>query len=301
MELELIPDNNFKLGFCVQAASGAYAPETHWPTDVDLTYGENEGGPTGWVVEQHGCNHGLGDVYNHSTGNKPDYNKETGYYIFEDPSKILAANPTKGGVYLMMDASKEYTHARKNFEYWPHLILLNGFTRNEIKLSEFKSLDLNMDLTLKCIENFMSEEEYNPGMHTAQFVMNFLINTDAPLDAGKYFWFSINLYDYRFPHSSGEFGAVDSGKGDATGMYIYGMDMRNVLSNSLSLDITEKVNIDLYSRIKDGIIYTVSHGFLTNTTFDNLYISSFNIGWEVPGTFKAGIEMTNLSLKGVLK
>lgn len=291
---QMIPDTNFYKGFCVQAASGAYSGPDHWARDVDLTYGENEGGPTGWVVEQHGCNFGLGDVYNKTTDKKPTL--ENGFYMFRDGSKCLGANPDTGSVYMEVNASEEYNHPRRSGEYWPHLILLNGFEGGAIKVSEASSLIYECDLTLRKLEKKMSDTEYQSGLHTAMFVLCMIVSTDNLLDGDTYFWYAPPIYDYRFPNGHGEGGGVDTGKGDATYKYIYQPDTTNILDEPITLNETRHLRLDLKEGIIRGLMYAKNAGYLPNSNINNLYLASFNTGWEVPGTFDVAMEMSNLKL-----
>ena len=39
-----------------------------------------------------------------------------------------------------------------------------------------------------------------------------------------------------------------------------------------------------------------SRGFLKNTKYENLGITSMYIGWELPGTFDVGMDVNNMKL-----
>lgn len=295
---QIILDNKFKNGFSFSPANGsrlddAWIPDDRWSMPVDLTYGEPDGEPL-WLGAQHGDIYGLNDIYNKTTSNKPTY--ENGYYTFEDTSKKLSVNPDVGALYLELNTSKEYTRPRRDKEQWCHILIEQGFNE-AVHVSEAEKITLTADLEMKKLINYMSDSEYNEGLHTIQYVMYLVIKSEAALDAGDFFWFGITFYDYRYRDTGWpEKGMVDAGGAGATSKFIYHMPGIELLPNGLPLNEKQEVNIDLKSYIGDALVMATSMGKFTHSTINDLTFQSMNLGFEIPGTFDCGIELSNFGL-----
>ena len=296
---QIILDNTFKKGFSMSSANGSqmdtgWFPENRWPMSVDLTYGEEEGNDPLWMGAQHGDIYGLNDIYNKTTGNKPTY--ENGYYTFKDTSKELSVNPEKGALYMELNTSKEYTRPRKAQEQWCHLLLEQGFAE-PVHVSEASHIQLTADLEMKKFENHMSDTEFESGNHTTQFLMYLVIKSEAALDANDFFWFGISFYDYRYPNGIPEGGMVDAGGAGATSKFIYHMPGYDLLPNGLPLNEKQSIDIDLKTYIGSALVLAnTKFGKFTNSTIDDLTFQSMNIGFEIPGTFDCGIELSNFGI-----
>ena len=295
---QIILDNTFQRGFSMSPANGSqmdtgWFPENRWPMSVDLTYGDNNEDPL-WLGAQHGDIYGLNDIYNKTTGTKPTY--ENGYYTFKDTSKELSVNPEKGALYMEVNTSKEYTRPRKNQEQWCHLLIEQGFAE-PVHVSEASKIQLTADLEMKKLEKHMSDSEFNASNHTAQFLMYLVIKSEAALDANDFFWFGISFYDYRYPNGIIEGGMVDAGGAGATSKFIYHMPGYDLLPNGLPLNEKQSVDIDLKSYIGSALVLAnTKFGKFTNSTINDLTFQSMNIGFEIPGTFDCGIELSNFGI-----
>lgn len=293
---QLLLDNTFQNGFSVSPASGSrqddgWIPDDRWARDVDLRYGEGDG-PISWLVAQHGDIYSLNDKYSKYAGGQPDY--ESGYYTFYDESKKMSVNPSTGSLYLELNASKEYVRPRKPGEQWCHLLLNQGFLR-VVSLSEVSAVDFTIDLELKKWEDHM-EGQANRDVHACQFLMYLVIKSEAALDANDFFWFGIPFFDNRYPNGLPESGMVDAGGAGATSKFIYGMPSSDYLPNGLPLNSKQSVNVDIKPYIGNALVRARSMGYFVNSELNDLTFQAMNIGFEIPGTYDCGIEISNFTL-----
>ena len=292
--IELLPDNHFENGFIAYPATRAHLdgsyPENDWNSNVYLKYDENTPNPS-WQVQQIGCIHDLNDVYNPMTGAMPAY--EDPYYKFEGESNYVYVDPEGGEIILGLNASKDYDAPRQSGD-WSHLLLQNVLT-NSVKVSELTSLHFTIDFELQ-VERKMTDEEYNPSLHTAQFLAYFIVQSNATLDAGDYFWFGVPFYDYRYPNID-ESVMIDG----RSQMPIYQMSNRVIDPDGIKLNHKYSLDLNLIDLFGDALLacQQKENRFL-NSTIDDFSITSMNIGWEVPGTFDVAAKFSNFSLKGMM-
>ena len=295
--IELFPDNKFERGFNALPGNKAFEdgsyPENDYMDNVYLKYTKDSPSPV-WQLQQTGCIYDLNDIYNPITEKYPEY--QNGYYKFDGVSNHVYVNPDIGEIKLGVEASKEYEHPRKDRENWPHLLLQNALTE-QVTLSELSSLEFTIDLNIHC-ENKMKDSEYNPSMHTAQFLMYFVVNTMNDIDNGEYFWFGVPFFDYRYKAMKPS-AFIDNGTSGNTGKVIYQMATEKIDPNGFQLDHDYSISLDLIEEFQDALIETQKLGRMTNTTVTDLSISNMNIGFEIPGTFDVEATFKNFSLKAV--
>lgn len=293
---QYINDNKFVRGFEVYPADRSFkdgsSPDDRWSLSSRLYYGGNEKQNFAWTVRQAGDAYGLGDVYNPTTTNVPEY--KDGFYIFKDHSKSLSVNPAEGAIRYELNTSLEYETARTSMEPWCHLLLEEGLS-SRIDVSAISELTLSLDCTLDKLENHMSKADYNPNLHTCQFLIYFVCNTAASLDAGDYLWFGVPLYDYRYTVIS-EYGNVDAGTSGNTGKFIYSMSTESYLPSGITVGEENHISVNMRSALAHGLEVARGKGKLLNTTVNDLSIEYMNMGYEIPGTFDSAMTIANLSL-----
>lgn len=290
--IELLPDNHFENGFIAYPGTRAHLdgsyPSNDWNANVYLKYDENTPNPS-WQLQQIGCINDLNDIYNPMTKKMPDY--EAPYYKFEGVSNYVYVDPNDGEIILGLNASKDYDAPRQSGD-WCHLLLQNVLTQS-VKVSELESLKFTIDLELE-VERKMTDEEYNPSIHTAQFLAYFIVQSNATLDAGDYFWFGVPFYDYRYKEID-ESIMIDN----RSQMPIYQMSNRGIYDGGFELGREYNIELDLIDLFADALLACQNEEKrLTNTTIDDLSITSMNIGWELPGTFDVQAKFSNFSLMG---
>ncbi len=200
---------------------------------------------------------------------------------------------------LELNASKEYEHPRRDKEEWPHILFQEAFNAQPM-VKDLEKLVLQMDILMHKSERHMTEEEYNPSLHTIQYIMYIYVYSTAGLDSGQYMFFGIPIYDYRYKVMP-EQGMIDAGTAGNTGNFIYQMSTFDYLPNGLMVGKQEHIEIDLIKSLGSALVLANTYGKFTNSTINDLYITSMNIGFEIPGTFDCSIELSGLSLMATEK
>lgn len=282
--VEIIKDPLFKRGVRLRGADSG----NPGITDVLHPFGGEE--EPVWDLDEWGCRHLL----KHARPVKTP----SGGVTYEDQSKKVTFVPLKNDVQIRLDlhASREYTRPRKAGEAWPHLLLEQRF-QNRVHLKDLKALVYKIKAQLIYSENKMAPESFNEGLHTAQVTLYLSIQNRKSTD---YLWFGLPLYDYRYEEVP-FYAAQDLGKGDATGKYIYTIAGKELFSGSLKNRQWVSISKDIYPYLVKAFADAQAKGYLKDTEFDDLVISSMNLGWEIPGTFDSAIQWKGLRLSGVKK
>lgn len=297
---QMIIDNRFEHGFDVSPGSGSnpdtgWFPEERWTKNVDIC--PTQGDTPIWMLSQHGDIYSLNDHYNKYGGDRynttvPD---EDGYYTFYDESKKVSVNPSKGACYLELNTSQEYERPRKSGEQWCHILLNEGFQK-AVQVKEIDECILTIDLTMKKFEDHMNGLA-DSSLHATQFLMYLVMKSNNPAEDSGFFWFGIPFFDNRYPNGLPESGMIDAGGAGATSKFIYSMPSADYMEDkTLILNKTCSIEVDIKPYILNGLILAQEKGFFLNSTFEDLCFQSMNIGFEIPGTYDCGIEMSNFSL-----
>jgi len=294
-EIELIQDNKFEYGFLISPADNEPQPENRYPIDYNLTYGDAEG-QIAWLLGQAGNRFGLADEYALG-GKEVEYINNN--YIIEDVSKKLIINPTNSEITFILNASEEYLYPRQPKEAWPHLLLQQGLKEN-VSINELQNIVLSLNIKLNSLERYMTDEEYDSNLHTAQFLMYIVVRSNAAADAGEFMWFGIPFFDARY-NLMPENGMIDAGTSGNTGKFIYQMPQVDFMPNGLKVGELNEINIDLIPYFGRALILAQENGALLNSTINDLYLTNMNIGYEIPGTYDISITIQNFSLKAIKK
>lgn len=294
-QIELITDNHFVNGFTISPADKDPQPDNRYPLDYDITYG-NPTGQISWLSGQAGNIYGLADAYA-LDGKEVEYTDSN--YIIEDQSKKLIINPETGRLTFELNASQEYSAPRESKEAWPHLLIMQGLSQ-QITLDEVDQIILSVDITLDKLINYMTAEEYDSSLHTAQFLMYIVARSNAAEDAGEFMWFGIPFYDARYTVLP-ESGMIDAGTAGNTGKFIYQMPQNEFMPNGLPLNQEVNISIDIIPYFQRALALAHEQEVLLGTSVEDLYLTNMNLGFEVPGTYDIAITIENFSLLAMLK
>jgi len=220
---------------------------------------------------------------------------------YENEAKRVAVgnsdSPNKG-LTLEIRGSTEYgTRARKLGESWPHLLIEQDATRL-FALDELDTVRLRIRLRLLYSKNGMSADEYDPGLHAAQFQLFFIVKNirRGSVDEGNYFWFGVPFYDSRHDIPPA-FMAADAGKKDATGKFIYTIPGETSLKSGNWVAVDK----DLLPQVLSGLQEATKRGYLKNPDPHDYAVANMNLGWEIPGTFDAAVQVQDLEISATLK
>jgi hypothetical protein len=169
-------------------------------------------------------------------------------------------------------------------------------------LGDLEKVQFRIRLKLLSFKDGMNKVEYDPNLHAAQFQMFFVVKhiNQSSSDLGNYFWFGVPFFDNRhaIPPS---YAAKDTGHKDSTNKFIYTIDGREVNITLLRTETWVAVEKDLLPYIKSGLVCAAQRGYLASPDPRDYAVANMNIGWEVPGTFDASMQIRDLSINAVLK
>lgn len=232
-------------------------------------------------------------------------------YILKDETKEFIVNPKTGQYSLNCNTTLEYPEPKPYGDAWLHLITIQNLA-DISRISEMENIYVDLDVSIDYCENLMGNE-FNPDLHTALFQWVFIVqnvNVDSP-DYNQYFWLNIPYYDGRGLtmeewRSFEEYAVLDYGKEDKSNSFIYSASSEGYLpEGGMQLGERYRFVIDLVPYIERALStiqnlpenLNSDYPMLLNTTTDDLRISQFYIGWEVPGTFNCGATIYKNSLK----
>lgn len=234
-----------------------------------------------------------------------DKSSSSNTITYQNEGKLISFHSGQGKPYpIQMDltTSKEYSSPRKYGEFWPHLLIEQAFEQKPA-IKDMKELRLKFKGKLTKSELKMKPEEFDKGLHTAQFQLFLSIQNLNKNSAyyGDYVWFGIPFYDYRYEKIP-LYASQDVAKDDATGKFIYSLGSETHLGNKTFHKGEEiAIDIDLYPHIIKAIQTAKQRGFLTGSLEQEFKVSGMNLGWEVPGTFDVGFEVSNFDITYINK
>ena len=297
---ELFADTKFENGFMVRNMGGA---EKNDPTVGYLNYGNPSLIPS-WSLAQWETKYDFRDLENDTLFMELD----DGVYQYDSIDKIFTVDTNTGTLGMELNASEVYDDPREAGEGWPHL-LIEGATKNQEapfanQMKNANHLRLSLSTRLTKYENAMGEDE-NPGLHAAAFYVYLYVKGVNEAGQNEMTWFGLTIFDNRVAFVT-ESGKADDGKADASGLFIYQVPSRaftdtDFLENG---EITASedgewmnIDIDVLPYIERALIVAQEQGFMKGVTMDTVYIDGMNMGWEMPGTYDAKMEVKDMSLR----
>ncbi|GAA4309902.1 hypothetical protein GCM10023143_18020 [Compostibacter hankyongensis] len=289
--ISLIRDPNFSKGINLR---GFYAehPET---IRALHPFDSNKTGKAVWILDQWASRYNLKDAAREQL---PD-----GSVRYANTGKtVILHRPGNGNAAdLEVFGSREYTAPRKPNQPWPHLLLEQGMDTRYL-LSQMEQLNFQITARLRYCNDKMDSATFKSDLHTAQFSIYLSVsnvNKQSP-GYGDYLWFGLPLYDYRYRNIP-RFAAEDGGKPDATKKFIYSLSGAQLYSGSFCDGKWISIDKDLLFFIKAAVNAARQHGYLQETSWEDMAISGMNIGWEMPGTFDAAMQWKDMELRAQLK
>jgi hypothetical protein len=226
-----------------------------------------------------------------------------GDLLYENEGKrVLVGGPGSPNRDLILEVrgGAEYgDRARRSGESWPHLLI----EQDAVVLRPLDALDairFSMSLRLLHCERRMPADQYDPGLHAAQFQMFFIVKNiaaDSP-DRDNFYWFGVPFFDNRCDVPP-EYMAKDVGKGDATGKFIYTVAGEAVGVTPLKNGRWCQLDTDLLPFIRDGVQEAVKRGYFKDADPHHYAVANMNLGWEIPGAFDAAVQFKDLSIVAI--
>jgi len=223
----------------------------------------------------------------------------TGVWVAENPAKRIEIERDDHGLTRLLlegRAIYEYNgHSRENGEAWPHLLIEQSFPA-PLRLDAQNQIRFTLDTRVPFCK--AAPGKLDPGLHTAQVSAYWTVHNVTPGNPDEHdmIWFGIPIFDARYPIPPPNY-AIDGGKADASGKFICLMDGKRFWKAPTGDGSWHHLDTELLGLIREGLVITQEHGHLKNTTMKDLAITSFNLGWELPGAYDAAIEFRGISMK----
>jgi len=286
---ELFVDPGYGRGFNVTAARHP-APKVELGA---LRFPDGPDEPPVWRLAQWGSRHLLEPGVFAPLGE--------GKWVAETPGKRVVVERIEGGgasILLEVNGGAEYEgHYRQKGEFWPHLLIEQKFDP-PIQVATAGELRLGLEFRVVHCEVVPGMESgLDPGLHTAQVSAFFTVHgvTDGKLDPGEMFWFGIPLFDARHAVPPGH-QAFDIAPGGG-GKFICNLDGKRFWQGNTGDGEWRRLDADLPALLREALGIAQQNGQFKERRFEDLAVTSFNLGWEVPGPYNAAIEIRGLSLR----
>ena len=182
-------------------------------------------------------------------------------------------------------------------------------TNLNVKVSGLKSVQVTLSSRLTKFEDKMNGQA-NPNVHAAQFLMYLSIQNqkvDSP-SYGEMIWFGFPFFDNRTEWNN-ESSMFDTG----TKSLMVGLGNKLLFNKNNNYFWKDgKINpnpnnpwasfsINIIDNIKKAYNTARAQGYFKSTSYEDLYISGMNIGWEIAGTYDAEVQIKDLNIITVKK
>jgi len=288
----LFADTQFQQGFLLSY------PDTSKGRSIEATLNlGNDKNKPAWRLCQWATKYSLADT-------QPVRN-EQGDVTYQNQGKkvvIGGGRSPNRDLILEVRGKPEYGQTTRKFgQSWPHLLVEQDAVET-YTLDALDQLRLKISFRLLNCQSNMAQDQYDPSLHAAQFQLFLIVkNVEAgSKDAGDYFWFGVPFFDSRHDIPPSHM-AKDAGKKDATGKFIYAIDGRQVNTTPPANGDWIKMEKDLLAYIKDGLNEAVKNGYFSDSAPEHYAVVNMNLGWEIPGSFDAAVQIRDFSLCAVPK
>ena len=215
--------------------------------------------------------------------------------------RLRIERPADGPVSVLLEVlgDAEYgEHMRTYGEAWPHLLIEQRY-ENPIRPSTFAKLMLHFDMrVVRAVAAAGAKGKLDPGLHTAQATAYWTVHnlSSGNPDYQDMIWFGIPIFDARNEVPPASF-AIDAGQAAASGKYICVLDGKRFWKGATGDGQWRTLDTDLKPLLQEALELSRKNGVLQHTQFEDLAITTFNLGWEMPGPYDATLEIRGLSLK----
>lgn len=247
-----------------------------------------------WRLAQWGTRYCLLDATERSVPGGTRISRNAGKKVTIQPGGLAG-----DGVTLQVDGAAEFNGAlRKEGEVWPHLLLEQRVPK-DFQVAGLASLDFHLAFRVDHCSS-ANVTALNPALHTAQVTAYWTVHNRNPesADHGEMIWFGIPLFDARHEIPEGH-SAVDQGSPFASGKFIHTVEGSRFYNGPTGDGSWHELTCNLVPLLEEALASAQEKGFMTGTRFQDLYATSFNIGWEVPGPYDCAITLKGLSLDRV--
>ena len=282
---QILPDSDFKRGFTVLSQK-EHDNNERVTRLGDFTYGAADGDPAPvWKLAQ--WDSGPCMWKNRAESDK--------YTLTDGTSRSVVYNPSEASLTMRIDTAAYYNgRAAVIGDYWPHLLIEQGFPAVSVE----DTLKVDLDLRLLDYSETPISGDY---VRAAQFLMFLYLKGR---ENGEFVWFGLHFFDSRSAFSDTYIG-YDVGKADASKALIYSVGEKGIFGEqSLWKDGAPCANgewrhlsIDMMPHLEALIAYGKKDNYFTAVKKPSDFtVCGLNIGWESIATFDHTMETKNLKI-----
>lgn len=244
-------------------------------------------GESRWNLCQWASRFSLADV-------TPDFLPD-GAVRLANPGMSVTWNREQEALTLSVEGNCEYEgRLRKSGEAWPHLLIEQQYSR-PIRIADLNDFTLQLEFNVTTCQ-IPPSLTVDPGLHTAQLSAFWTVHDiDEEGRSRDMIWLGVPLFDARFdippPHH-----ALDVGKEDATLKFIYLIDGREFWNEPIAVGKWHRLNRDIKPLLSGALSKSQQEGHILNASMESLAVTSFNLGWEVPGPYDCSVQIRGLNV-----
>lgn len=138
----------------------------------------------------------------------------------------------------------------------------------------------------------------DPSLHTAQASAYWTGSVELADGSRDMFWLGIPLFDARYAVPP-TYCAMDAGFPGASRKYICTVAGDRFWTGSTGDGAPREREVDLVPLLREALQTIQEQGGLQAARPETLRVTSFNLGWEIPGPYDARLEIFGLSLWAV--
>lgn len=264
------------------------------PVEIGVVLASKDSERPAWRLAQWGSRFNLQGA--------PEHRETDGTRRIQNAGKTVTIHPgalAGEGITLAVNGIGEYgEHLREKGEPWPHL-LIEQRVQPPRQLAALDRLQFEIAFRVgHCHTD--RPAEVDPSLHTAHSTAFWTIhnqNKDSA-DHGEMIWFGVPLFDARHDVPKGH-QSVDQGQPNSSGKFICTIEGSRFYDRPTGDGEWHEVSRDLIPLVKEALAASQEKGYLTETAFEDLHVTSFNLGWEVPGPYDCAITVKGLRLDQV--
>lgn len=233
-----------------------------------------------------------------------------GVFKYANPTKEFTVDTKNAVLTFTGIATACYDEHRTGSEPWLHLTIGQNSRTADTRIAELERLDITLSNRLLAFEDHMGDA-FSINKHTAQFSLNLMvrnIDTTSP-DYNQFIWLCIHLFDNRWEWcESGTM--LDVGTQSLmvfTGnRVLYKDNNRNNCWKNGRINASPDAKWSYFSwdalpTICNALVKAQKDGYLLHTSLDQMAITGLNIGWEIPGTYNATMQIKDFSILATKK
>ncbi len=290
-EYELLQDRNFHRGFTVLNMGGAEKESTKTgifscicPQDEPV-----------WSVAQWETRYDFRDSAQ-TCRSCP----KAGVFCFDSRDKIFTVDTNTATLSMELNAARVFETPRREGQGWPHLLIEGPTVCPQVpfanQLGAADALRLSFSQRLTMFTDHMGATA-DPTLHAGSFYIYLYIKGQNKNGEVEMTWFGLTLFDNRF-HFDVERGSRDTGKADASGLFIYQVPIRAFRQVPVEVGETWlEVDIDVLPYVRRALELAQQRGYMQGVRMEEVFIDGMNMGWEMPGTYDGCMQIRDLSLK----